>query len=91
MIALNMASAVEKVLGWIAYFNKVAEPDFNVDINTEYGISSSPEELTALANARTMGDLSQEDYLQEMKRRGILRNDFRLVDNADRLSVELVV
>ncbi|WP_256662840.1 DUF4055 domain-containing protein [Pseudomonas sp. URMO17WK12:I11] len=89
MIALNLASAVEKVLGWIAYFNKIAEPDFHVDINTEYGINSAPEELTALANARTMGDLSQEDYLQELKRRGLLRNDFSVADNADRLSVEL--
>ena len=90
MSALNLASAVEKVLGWIAYFNKVAEPDFNVDINTEYGINSNPEELTALASARTMGDLSREDYLQEMKRRGILRNEFSLADNEDRLSIEIV-
>jgi len=89
MIALNLASAVERALGWIAYFNKVAEPDFHVDINTEYGINSSAEELTALASARTMGDLSQEDYLQELKRRGLLRNDFSVSDNADRLSVEL--
>lgn len=90
MIALNLASAVERVLGWIAYFNKIAEPDFNVDINTEYGINSAPEELAALANARTMGDLSQEDYLQELKRRGLLRNDFSVADNADRLATELV-
>lgn len=89
MIALNLASAVERVLGWIAYFNKVSEPDFQVDIHTEYGINSSAEELTALANARTMGDLSQEDYLQELKRRGLLRTDFSVADNADRLSVEL--
>lgn len=56
-----------------------------------YGVNSSPEELNALANARTMGDLSQEDYLQELKRRGLLRNDFSLADNTDRLSTELVV
>lgn len=89
LIALNLASAVERALGWIAYFNKVAEPDFHVDINTEYGINSAPEELTALANARTMGDLSQEDYLQELKRRGLLRNDFSIADNQDRLTTEL--
>lgn len=84
-----LASAVEKVLGWIAYFNKIAEPDFHVDINTEYGVNSAPEELTALAKARTVGDLSQEDYLQVPKRPGLLRNDFNVADNADRLSVEL--
>ncbi len=90
MMVLNLASAVETVLGWIAYFSKVAEPDFHVDIYTEYSVNSSPEELTAL-DAKTMGDLSQEDYLQELKRRGLLRNDFSLADNADRLSVELRV
>lgn len=90
MIALNLASAVERVLGWIAYFNKIAEPDFYVDINTEYGITSAPEELQALANARTMGDLSQEDYLQELKLRGLLRHDFSVADNADRLATEIV-
>jgi hypothetical protein len=90
MMALNLASAIEKVVGWIAYFNKVAEPDFYVDINTEYGINSAPEDLTALANARTMGDLSREDYLQEMKRRGILRNEFSLADNEDRIATEMV-
>lgn len=90
MVALNLASAGEKVLGWIAYFHKISEPDFVVDINTEYGINSAPEELTALANARTIGDLSREDYLQEMKRRGVLRTDFSMADNEDRLSTEMV-
>ncbi|WP_242487911.1 DUF4055 domain-containing protein [Pseudomonas sp. TH31] len=89
MLALNVANAMEIGLGWVAYFNKIADPDFQVHIDTEYGISSSTEDLTALASARTMGDLSREDYLQEMKRRGILRNEFSLADNEDRLSVEL--
>ncbi|WP_409260775.1 DUF4055 domain-containing protein [Pseudomonas putida] len=91
MIALNLASALERVLGWIAYFNKVSEPDFQVDIHTEYGINSSAEELQALANARTMGDLSQEDYLQELKRRGLLPHDFSVSANADRLSIEMTL
>lgn len=90
MIALNLAVAIEKAAGWIAYYNRISEPDFVVDINTEYGINSSAEDLTALANARTMGDLSREDYLQEMKRRGILRNDFSLADNDERLTTEIV-
>lgn len=75
MLALNVASAVEKDLGWMAYFSKISEPDFQAPIDTKYGISSSAEDLSALANARTMGDLSREDYLQEMKRRGIFRNE----------------
>ncbi|WP_232916328.1 hypothetical protein [Pseudomonas viridiflava] len=89
IIAVNMASALEPCLAGYAYFLKIANPDFVVDIDTDYGITSNPEELTALASARTMGDLSREDYLQEMKRRGILRNEFSLADNEDRLSTEL--
>ena len=89
IIAVNMASALESCLAGYAYFLKIATPDFIVDINTDYGITSNPEELTALANARTMGDLSREDHLQELKRRGILRNEFSVSDNEDRLSTEL--
>lgn len=89
IIAMNMAAALEPCLGGYAYFLKVNAPDFMVDINTDYGITSNPEELTALAGARSLGDLSREDYLQEMKRRGILRNEFSLADNEDRLSTEL--
>ena len=89
IIAVNMASALEACLAGYAYFLKIATPDFVVDINTDYGITSNPEELTALANARTMGDLSREDHLQELKRRGILRNEFSVSDNEDRLSTEL--
>lgn len=89
IIAMNMAAALEPCLACYAYFLKVIAPDFMVDINTDYGITSNPEELTALAGARTLGDLSREDYLQEMKRRGILRNEFSLADNEDRLSTEL--
>jgi molybdopterin-biosynthesis enzyme MoeA-like protein len=58
-------------------------------VDTEYGIGTTSEDLTALASARTMGDLSREDYLQEMKRRGILRNELSVSDNEDRLSTEL--
>lgn len=90
IIATNEAAALEPALAAYAYFLKIANPDFIVDINTDYGITSNPEELTALASARTMGDLSREDYLQEMKRRGILRNEFSLADNADRIATEII-
>ncbi len=89
IIAINMAAALEPCFTGYAYFLKVSAPDFMVDINTGYRVTSNPEELTALAGARTLGDLSCEDYLQEMKRGGILRDEFSLSDNAERLSTEL--
>ena len=43
-----------------------------------------------LATARANGDLSQFEYLVELKRRGVLRNDFSQQDKADRLATEYV-
>lgn len=90
MLATNLAAGVEKVFEWLARFNLISNAEFVVDINTDYGINASTEELTALKDARTLGDLSREDYLQEMKRRGILRNEFSHSENSDRLATEYV-
>lgn len=90
MLATNLAAGVEKVFEWLSRFNLISNAEFVVDINTDYGINVSNEELTALKDARTLGDLSREDYLQEMKRRGILRTEFSHSENSDRLATEYV-
>lgn len=76
--------------------NQVTEKKLPVaDVATRLGVSthslyawirrySKPQE-----ERQQDDDQSQEDYLQELKRRGILRNVFSLADNAARLSVEL--
>lgn len=87
--ASGLESALEKAMGWIGKFLMISEPDFVADVHKDYGISASSEELTALTQARTLGDLSREDFLQEYKRRGILRSSFSAEDNADRLSTEM--
>lgn len=89
MTTLNLSSAMSKEFGWLAYFNRLADGDFHVDINTDYGVTSDAQELSTLAMMRTMGDSSRENYLQEMKRRSVLGNEFNLADNEDSLSVEL--
>lgn len=89
-MATATASAIAKVFEMLARFSRVSAASFSVDINTEYGINASTEELQALATARANGDLSQFEYLAELKRRGVLRNDFNQEDNADRLATEYV-
>lgn len=87
-MATATASAIAKVFEMLARFSRVSNAKFVCDINTEYGINASTEELQALATARANGDLSQHEYLAELKRRGVLRNDFNQEDNADRLATE---
>ena len=60
-----------------------------MSVFTDYGVTITVEELNALSTARQIGDLSHDDYLKELKRRGILHADFDISANDDRLLQEV--
>lgn len=87
--ALRLQSAIKKVLWLLGKFSLKSNLVCNVDVCSDYGVTISTEELNALSTARQMGDISNEDYLTELKRRGILRSDFDIEENNGRLENEL--
>lgn len=88
-IAQSLQDALKKAFWLLGKFNLVSDLQVDVSVCTDYGVTITVEELNALSTARQMGDLSHDDYLKELKRRGILRADFDISANDDRLLQEV--
>ncbi|MCY1381171.1 hypothetical protein D9M69_690470 [compost metagenome] len=80
---------MKKAFWFLGKFNLISDLQVDVSVCTDYGVTITVEELNALSTARQMGDLSHDDYLKELKRRGILRADFDIAANDDRLLQEV--
>ncbi|HEP8062206.1 TPA: DUF4055 domain-containing protein [Pseudomonas aeruginosa] len=88
-IAQSLQDALKKAFWFLGKFNLISDLQVDVSVCTDYGVTITVEELNALSTARQMGDLSHDDYLKELKRRGILRADFDIAANDDRLLQEV--
>lgn len=88
-IAQALQDALKKAFWFLGKFNLISDLQVDVSVCTDYGVTITVEELNALSTARQMGDLSHDDYLKELKRRGILRADFDISANDDRLQQEV--
>lgn len=88
-IAQSLQDALKKAFWFLGKFNLISDLQVDVSVCTDYGVTITVEELNALSTARQMGDLSHDDYLKELKRRGILRADFDISANDDRLQQEV--
>ena len=69
----NLQSAMEQALGFVLDMVNEPNKEFEVILNTDFGLSArGQQDLTLLLSAVTTGQISQETFLEEMKRRNVL-------------------
>jgi hypothetical protein len=65
------------------------ESEFAVDLNDDFGSSfRGAEDMPHLITMRQTGDLSQETFLRETKRRGILSDEVEITEEMERIETE---
>lgn len=76
MMADALQDALEQALLWMLEYGGLGEQTVTVSVNKDYGITMlTPQEMTALLTAVNTGNLSKRSFLEEMKRRGAIRED----------------
>lgn len=76
MMADALQDALEQALLWMLEYGGLGEQTVSVTVNKDYGVSMlRPQEMTALLTAVNTGNLSKRSFLEEMKRRGAIRED----------------
>jgi hypothetical protein len=75
MMADSLRDALEQALLWMLEYGGLSG-NVAVTVNTDFGVSMlTPQEMTALLTAVNTGNLSKATFIEEMKRRGALRED----------------
>ena len=81
--------AIEQALVLTAKWLEL-EDGGSVTINTDFGPDKiDPADVNTLNAARKGGDLSRQNYLKELRRRGMLADDFDEKENTRELDQEL--
>lgn len=89
MMADNLKDAMEQALAWMAEYGGLGEQSITLDVNKDFGLPPMGyQEMTALQKDVAMGLLSKETYLEERKRRGVLRADLNTQEELDRIDAE---
>jgi len=88
--ALNLKNALENALLITCNFMAIKIDDYDAVVNvyTEFDEFLDGKDLDALAAARKNGDLSQETYWEELRRRSVLQADFDPEIERERLLAE---
>jgi hypothetical protein len=88
-MADSLKDALEQALEWMAEYGGLGEQSITVTINTDFGVSMmTPQEMQGLLMAVNTGKLSRETFLEEMKRRGMLREDLDTEEEMDRIDAD---
>jgi len=89
-ITYRFEDAVAQALYYMALW--ISKQDGGtVQLNKDFGPDvSDKQDLDAILEARKNGDLSRENFLNQLKRRGILEQDFNIEENEEDLEEESV-
>jgi len=86
--AVRFEDAVNQALVITAKWLKIEDAG-TINVASDFGPEDIVQgDLQELGNARRARDLSREDYLEELKRRGALRDEFDQEENDRRLEAE---
>lgn len=86
--ALQYGDFVENILLDFAAWQKLAEGG-SVKMNTDFGLSMQDSaDVEALYKARLAGEITRKTYLEELKRRGLLSDDFDIDKEIELLADE---
>lgn len=90
LLAMELESMMEEVLDLFGtWLNKGEEAGGTFSVFKDFGIIlSDNEDITSLQAMRTAGDVSLKTYWNELKRRGLLSDDFDPEDEIDLLDAE---
>jgi hypothetical protein len=92
--ALGMASqelenALEEMLVWFAKWLELGEDGGSLTVFKDFGIESADAaDIEILLKAKQAGEISQVTFLKEVKRRGLLSDDFDPQTEIDLLDIE---
>lgn len=86
--ALNLRVALQHALEFTGQFYGADEYTASVDVFVEFDDYVDGDDLEALHQARERGDISQETYLEELKRRDVLSSNHTMERETKRLLSE---
>lgn len=87
-MSVALKEALEKVVDIFKDWLNITD-DFSIDIVTKFDIKLSADEINFLNNAVAIGALSNEDYFNEGKRRGVINSDLTYEETIEKITNQL--